>query len=331
MNAIVNTAPNCLEWRQLPTPQPVAGWVRIRSAACAICGTDMEMISGWERTGFPSVPGHEWSGIVDAVGDKKDEHLLGRHCVGDNILKDGGEVGFEHPGAYGQYFLTEAEKLHLLSKEFPLDAAALIEPLAVSSRAVRRLRQDFAEPVLVFGDGPIGLIILMLLVREQAKDITLVGGRDKRLALAEDLGAKKTINYHRLQSGLLEEIQRHGHREFGAIIEASGSAAAADAAVHLAACCGRILIIGDYKKAKTDFLWNRLLHQQIELIGSNCGTDAWPEAVNLAVKKEIAIEKLISHRFPSENFQQAFELVRSKGSDVIKVVLQWEPFCKGQR
>ena len=68
MKAIVNTAPGQLEFQELPLPEPGAGQVRIRTGACAICATDLVMIAGWDRTGFPAIPGHEWAGTVDAAG-----------------------------------------------------------------------------------------------------------------------------------------------------------------------------------------------------------------------------------------------------------------------
>ena len=66
MKAIVHVAPGRLEWQDWPLPQPGPGQARIRTLACGICATDLEMIAGWNRTGFPAIPGHEWSGVVDA-------------------------------------------------------------------------------------------------------------------------------------------------------------------------------------------------------------------------------------------------------------------------
>src|SRR6187401_82038 len=120
MKAIVNTAPDQLVLLDYPLPEPKMGQVRIRSAAVGICATDLEMIAGWERTIPPNIPGHEWSGVVDAVGEGVDSTLVGKHCVAENVLTDGGEVGFEHSGAYGEYFLTEAANIHILPDDFPL-------------------------------------------------------------------------------------------------------------------------------------------------------------------------------------------------------------------
>ena len=69
------------------------------------------------------------------MGPAVDPALLGKPCVAENVLSDGGEVGFEHPGGYGQFLVTEAGNLHPLPEDFPLSTAALIEPLAVCVRA----------------------------------------------------------------------------------------------------------------------------------------------------------------------------------------------------
>ena len=114
MKAIVNTAPGVLEFRTLPLPEPRPGEVLIRTCACGICATDILMINGWDRTGFPSIPGHEWSGTVEETGTGVGPEILGHRCVAENVQSDGGKVGFEHPGGYGKYFVTEAENLRFL-------------------------------------------------------------------------------------------------------------------------------------------------------------------------------------------------------------------------
>ena len=324
MRAIVNTAPNRLEMLEVPMPQPGSGEVRIRTGACGICATDLQMVAGWERTGFPAIPGHEWAGTVEAVGEGVDASLIGRKCVAKNVLSDGGEVGFEHPGGYAEYFLTEAANVHALPRGFPLALATLIEPLAVCARGMRRLRSDASELVLVFGDGPIGLLMLLLLVRGGAKHVVVVGGRDGRLRVATEFGARRILNYHALAGDLAVAVRRETEEGFPTVVEATGSAEAMNAALELVARCGRILILGDYGPARADFPWNRLLHREMELIGSNASAGAWPEAVRLAVGGDLPLDRLVTHRLPSEQFREGIELVRSRHSGVIKVVLEWK-------
>ncbi len=323
MKAIVNTGPGQLAWQDWPLPQPGAGQVRIRTGACAICATDLQMIAGWQRTGFPSIPGHEWSGTVDAVGAGVDPGLAGRRCVAENVLADGGEVGFEHPGGYAAYLLTEARNVQVLPPDFPLTAAALIEPLAVAVRGMRRLRLEGKKRALIFGDGPIGLLTLMLLRRAGVQDVLLVGGRSQRLALACELGATWVLNYHEAGDDLAAAVCQAGGGQFPAVVEASGSAAAVQAGLDVVARCGRILVLGDYHGAHAGFAWNQLLLQEIELIGSNASAGAWPEAVRLATEGQLPLARLVTHRLPAARFAEGVELMRSRQPDVIKVVLEW--------
>ena len=323
MKAIVNTGPGKLELLDWPLPQPSAGQVRIRTGACGVCATDLKMIAGWERTSFPAIPGHEWSGVVDAVGPGVDPALIGQRCVAENVLADGGEVGFEHPGGYGEYFLTEASRLHLLPDGFPLAEAALIEPLAVAVRGVRRLRLEDRQRALIFGDGPIGLLLLMLLKRAGVAEVVVVGGRPGRLRTALELGASRTLNYHDLSGDLATAIAAAVGGDFASVVEASGSGAAMAASLDLAAQAGHILVLGDYDDARASFLWNHLLHRELEVIGSNASAGGWPEAVHLAVSGDLPLARLITHRLPATRFAEGIAWTRDRRAVVIKVVLEW--------
>ncbi len=330
MKAIVNTGPGKLELLEWPTPQPGPGQVRIRTGACGICTTELRMIAGWQRTGFPSIPGHEWSGTVDAVGPGVDGSLAGARCVAENVLSDGGEVGFEHPGGYGEFFLTEAANLYRLPPDFPLAVAALAEPLAVALRGLRRLlrmrtlRVEDPGSVLVFGDGPIGLLMLLVLRRSGAQAVSLVGGRPERLALAAELGASQTFLYQEAGMDLAAGLKRALGKEFPYIVEASGSELALQAALRLAQRGGRILVLGDYDEARADFAWNFLLHRELELAGSNTGAGAWAEAVRLAVSKDLPLERLVTHCLPYTEFGRGIALARSPQGEMVKAMLVWE-------
>jgi len=321
MKAIVNTGRNRLAWREWPMPEPGPGQVRIRTVATGICATDLEMIAGWKRTGFPAIPGHEWSGVVDAVGAGVPPRWRGRACVAENVLADGGEVGFEHPGAYGAYFLTEARNLRRLPAGVDPAAAALIEPLAVCVRALRRLGAGIAGPALIFGDGSIGQLTAMLLARRGIKDLALVGGRAQRLALARKLGRVRTLDYHEAGRDLVAGVRKALPGSFPLVVEASGAPRAMEAALELAAPGGRVLVIGDYGEAHAGFRWNHLLHRELTLVGSNASAGAWPEAVRLA-GAGFPLHRLISKRLPAARFAEGLELVRHS-RDVMKVVLTW--------
>ena len=328
MKAIVNTAPGTLEWRDLPLPQPGRGEARIRVASCGICATDLEMIAGWERTGVPAVPGHEWAGTVDAVGEDVDASLIGTACVAENIRRDGGEVGFEHDGGYAEFLVVEADCVHRLPYSMPMHLAPMIEPLAVAVRGVKRLRLEAGEDAVIFGDGPVGLLLLLLLRRSGAGGITLLGGRRCRLGLAEQLGADRTLNYHDLKEDLAAALLTCLPKPPRFVLEASGSGTAMAAAMDVAGHGGRILVIGDYGGDAAHFQWNRLLHGELELIGSNTGTEAWAEAVTIAGSEQKNLEQLVTHRLPAAAFAEGMALMKDRTSGAVKIVLEWEDYPK---
>jgi threonine dehydrogenase-like Zn-dependent dehydrogenase len=317
MRAIVLTAPGRLEMREVPTPTPRAGEVCIRTAACGVCATDLAMIDGNPRVKCPAILGHEWSGFVDAVGAGVDKALVGKACVAENILEDGGEVGFEHPGGYGEFLLTAAANVQVLPDDFDPAAAALIEPLAVCVRAMGRLGEMGEGDALVLGDGPIGLLMLVLLRRASVKCVVLAGGREGRLKLARQLGAREALNYHKQG-----ETSRRTYR-FSTTVEASGSAKGMRTALNAAVLGGKVLVIGDYGEARADFPWNLLLHRELQIIGSNASEDAWPEAVRLATDPGFPLARLVSARFPAERFAEAIDLVRSRRGDIVKIIMEW--------
>ena len=322
MKAIVNTGPGQLAWQDRTMPVPTAGQVRIRTSACGICATDLEMIKGWDRTGFPAIPGHEWSGVVDVVGPGVEASLVGRPCVAENVLADGGEVGFEHAGGYGQFLLTEAHNIRTLPQGFPMQEAALIEPLAVCVRAMRRLGLTQKRSALVLGDGVIGLLMLKLLKLAGVQQVVLVGGRSVRLELAKALGATDVINYHEQTKPLAQAVATSDTASFDNVLEASGSASAMELALQVAARGGKVLVIGDYGPARANFPWNHLLHRELELIGSNASAGAWDEAVQLAVSGTVPLGRLISRCVPASRFAEAVDLVRGN-REIVKVVLNW--------
>ncbi len=323
MKALVNTAPGTLELLEWPQPAPGPGQVRIQTLACGICSTDLQMIAGWERTGHPAIPGHEWFGRIDAVGEGVASRQVGQRCVAENVLADGGEVGFEHPGGYGEYLLTEARNLHILPEGFPAETGILIEPLAVCVHALRRLRLAGRDGALVFGDGPIGLLLLMLLKHAGLADVALVGGFPNRLALAKSLGASRVVDYHELNAAHPGDLRRV-LGSYTTIIEASGAALALEFAMAASGHGGQIVVMGDYGSARAGFPWNALLHGEIELIGSNASAGAWPEAVHLALEGSLPLGELVTHRFPVERFAGGIELVARKKDECVKVMLDWE-------
>jgi threonine dehydrogenase-like Zn-dependent dehydrogenase len=324
MKAIVNTGPNKVEWLDWPMPEPKAGQVRIRTGACGICATDLEMIGGWGRTPIPMVPGHEWAGYVDAVGPGGDASLIGKKCVAENVLSDGLEVGFHYPGGYGQYFLTEAKNVYPLPADFPLAHAALIEPLAVCVRGWNRLKPDDTRSALVMGDGPIGLLMLLVLKAKGIGRVALVGGLAGRLKLAKSLGAAAVLDFHEVKENFVKGVIDRLGGPFVNVIECTGSGLGIDSSWELAAHGGKVLVIGEYMEHRASFVWTELQHKELEIISTVASAGGWAEAVRLAASGAVPLGKLVTHRIPAEKFAEGIAMTRSKAGDLVKVVMEWD-------
>jgi threonine dehydrogenase-like Zn-dependent dehydrogenase len=352
MRAIQAHSSDTVRLVEMPKPIPAPGQVRIRTAHCGICATDISIIHGSDRVAFPFVPGHEWSGRVDAAGRSGDEYLVGTRCVGSNILSDGLEVGFEYPGGYGEYFLTDASNVHVLPDSLDLLTSILIEPLAVCVRGFHRLKPEPDSPILIFGDGPIGLLMITLLRAYGYNSIVIIGGRSHRLAAARSLGANLTLSYHdshtkNLADYITQEITSHenpagkdtptarnadsrivkNRKSFPAIIEATGTPEAIRALWPLSGHDSRVLLMGDYQNVTEPVEWQMMLHKEISLIPSNASEGGWHEAIRVAEDMKDLIHPIISHLYDAqseETVQAGLFATRSATHGLIKAAFVWE-------
>ena len=186
---------------EIPIPESKPGWVRVKPFFCGICGTDLHeyldgphIITTQEKPhaitgeGAPLTLGHEFSGIVDQVGEGVTGIKPGdKVCVQPNIY-DGNcrtckrgltnscdDLGFIGLSGWGggmsEYTCAPADYIKKLPDDMPLEIGALIEPLAVAWHAVASSPYKEGDDVLVLGGGPIGLSVILTLLAKGCKNI----------------------------------------------------------------------------------------------------------------------------------------------------------------
>ena len=122
MKAVVIKKPGEMVLENAELPTPPKGFARIKVKAAAICATDLEVLDGNIPANYPLTPGHEWSGIVDAVGDDADSAWVGKEVIGSSDVvclkceacrsgnwrycKSFEEIGFKRNGAYAEYMFA---------------------------------------------------------------------------------------------------------------------------------------------------------------------------------------------------------------------------------
>ncbi|MBV8433475.1 MAG: alcohol dehydrogenase catalytic domain-containing protein, partial [Candidatus Eremiobacteraeota bacterium] len=220
MRAAVYYGPRDIRVEEVERPTAAQGEILVRVHATAICGTDAsEFVAGPKiypvlnrhpMTGHvgPIIPGHEFSGWVEELGEYVTTDLQPGDLVTtgsalwcgicaqcragrQSICHWAASVGLHRNGGLAEYVSVPS---HILVKAEPLspDVATLVQPMAVASHAVRRARPTDNEDAIVVGAGGLGAFLIYTLVQNGARVIAVDLSSD-RLAVARKLGAEATI------------------------------------------------------------------------------------------------------------------------------------------
>ncbi|MFZ2102447.1 MAG: alcohol dehydrogenase catalytic domain-containing protein [Oricola sp.] len=321
-------------------PEPVRnpGDVLVRIAAAGICGTDVaiwrwhEAVVGQYAPTFPVTVGHEFAGhVVEApedsglapgmlvainpqIGCGRCKYCgLGRPTLCDNRKLMGGHVD----GGWTEMVCVPVEQVYPLPDGVDPGVAPLLEPMAVAVHAVlERVQVRSGEVVLVIGAGPIGLLCGILALHAGASKVVITGvGADAgRLALARDLGMSP-VDVE--VSDPAAELGRFGA---DVVYETSGNAAVTEQALALAGKAGRIALIGLCHGPST-FVTTPAVLKEIEVIGSRGYNDpTWRLVMQVLPAVATQIERLVTHRFKLEQFEEALETVAKR--EGIKILLE---------
>jgi 2-desacetyl-2-hydroxyethyl bacteriochlorophyllide A dehydrogenase len=336
VRAIVIEKPNDVALRDVETPSPGPGEVRIRSARAGVCRTDLDILAGtldarWVT--FPVIPGHEWSGVVDSVGERVTGLEPGQRVVcegnipclacrrcraGDTHLCETYDaVGFTRGGGYGEYVVVPAQVVHPIPDHVSFDAAVLVEPAAVVLKALERVRIEPGETVGVIGIGTLGAIAIRLVQLHGPAAVIAYGVREEELELARTLGADAVVN------------ASHGDPEadmgtLDVVVETAGAVAATELATRIAREGGRVVLLGIAGHGhELTIPADRLALRDLSVFGSVGYTSAaWARTVALVSERLVDLEPIVTHRFPLERFADAFALMDERRGVVAKIVLE---------
>lgn len=316
------------------TPVPAPGEVLVRVAAAGICMSDRELYDGHRDAAYvryPVVPGHEWSGTVEAVGEGVAPALVGRRTVaegfraclvcercrcGETSLCAGGyaETGFTEPGAFADHLVVPARLLHPLPDEADLRAAALLEPAAVVAAAVRTGRPRPGERVAVVGAGTLGLLTVQLLAASNPAELVVVDPRAARGEQALVFGGSGYCSP--------DEAARLRGR-FDLVVETAGAPSTAASCCLLARRGGRVVLTGMFAPGAVGIDPVHLSLSQLEIRSVfGAPSSAWSDAVRAFGLGLLDPAPLITHEFPLERFAEAVALVGGGDPKTGKVLLR---------
>jgi threonine dehydrogenase-like Zn-dependent dehydrogenase len=256
MRAFVITGPGRAEVRDVEPPEARPGEVVVDVERAGVCGTDAEFFSGemaylqFGAAKYPIRIGHEWCGVVSALGDGVDPAWLGRRVTGDTMLGCGScdrclagrqhlcadryEIGVRGgwPGALAEQLPVPARALHALPDTMDPTVGAMVEPGGNALRAVRGAGLAPGERLLVLGPGAIGLLVAQI-ARARGYEVHLVGRDPDSIDFARSLGFADTWTAETLPS-----------LRFDAVVDASNAEHLPALALDLVEPGRRVVYIG---------------------------------------------------------------------------------------
>jgi len=320
-----------IEVREVEAPLPGQGEVLLKVKAASICGSDLH-IYHW-RKGYefltpylPVILGHEFAGEVVEAGpgaaewNKGDQATaeVARICGECFYCKNGkftlcekrnvARMGIERNGGMAEYIAVPAASLHRLPRGVSCEEASLTEPCCVALGAVRRAHIFPGDAAAIIGPGPIGLMALQGARAAGARKVLMAGTSidARRLRLAEDLGADRTVDVEKSDPVKAVKEMTDGMGA-GAVFEVSGSIAGVNLALDMVRKGGEVILAGIYSGPVEVAVTQRIVREMKTLRGSFGTTSIlWDTALELIASGAIKIKPLITHRVSIARGEEGF-------------------------
>lgn len=336
MQAFQVSAPLDYAVTEVEPPQAGAGEVLVRVAYAGICGSDMHIIHGANAfVRFPRITGHEFAGLVEALGEGVEGLSVGDRVCIDPVISCGEcypcrigrpnvctaleVIGVHRNGGFEELVNVPAANAHRLPENLGLDAAALVEPYTIAANVLDRMQPIAGDRLLIFGAGLIGLTILQMARALGIKDITITDVIDERLATAREMGATRTFN------GCKDNVET----AIQALTGGEGMPLIADAAcvpallpqmLRIASPAGRIGLLG-FDPRPSDLVQLEVIRKELTLVGSRLNNRKFPEVIDLMASGRLDPLALVSHRLPLAEMPGAIDMLDNHPEKARKVLI----------
>ena len=315
---------------EVPIPSPAADEIRVKVAYVGICGTDMHIIGDEYPADMPVTMGHEYSGVVDAVGrdvvdfkpgDRVISMTVGYACGKCKSCHDGLElkcserksIGSGMDGAMAEYVVVKAARAFHIPEGVSLEAAALAEPVSCCTRSVIEVSKIKAgDYVYISGPGVMGQLTAQL-AKAAGAHVT-IGGTDAdadRLAMAKSLGADVTVDVTK------EDVVKLGREltggdGFDLAYECAGVRASADTCVKVLRPLGQYVQVCLFGKAIPFDMDTALIGEKHIVSSFAAERSSFEITLRLMKEHRLKLERFISKIYPIEQWEQAMADTSSK-------------------
>ncbi|GGE29594.1 alcohol dehydrogenase [Pullulanibacillus camelliae] len=308
MKALVIEKPFQAAVKEVPYPQPGANEVTIKVKQVGICGTDVHIYRGEFLSPYPIIPGHEFSGIIDAVGENVTDFKVGDRVSADPSLFCGeceycltnrgnhcanwGALGNTVDGTMAEYVSVPAGNVVHLPDTMSFEQGAFIEPMACVVHAMNRLQLHVGDRVLLFGAGAMGQQLVQSLKQAGASELVVVDLSQQKLDLALEMGATLGVLSEQIEEKLSTSEYEKG---FDVVVDATGIPAVIEQAMHYIGPAGKYLQFGvtpQHVEVRIDPF--KLYNKDWTLLGSMAINHTFIPAFHWLKERRINVQPLVS-------------------------------------
>lgn len=327
-----------LSIEERPVPKPGPGEILVRVSACGVCHTDLHYLDHGVKTFRepPLILGHEPSGTVMECGPdpgtlRPGERVLlpavvtcGRcrlcRLGRENLCEAMRMFGNHVDGAYAEYVLAPEKDVFRLPEEIPLEEGCIIaDALSTPFHAVvRRAQVRPGESVAVFGCGGVGMNVVQVAAASGGRVIA-VDLSEEKLELARRLGAQETIHPPTAED-VPKAVRRLTDGGAEVALEAIGKPAVLRQAFDSLRTGGRLVVVG-FSVEEMPLPAGRVMFREIAVLGSlGCRPVDYPPLIEMVRDGKLKVKELVTHRFPLERINEAFDVLR-RGESLRSIVL----------
>ena len=313
--------------------------VKIQIAKTAICGTDIH-IYNWDEWAQKTIPvpmhvGHEYVGRIVEIGSHVRGFEIGDRVSGEghitcgycrrcragkrHLCRNTVGVGVNRAGAFAEYLVIPAVNAFKLPADVSDDIAAFLDPLGNAAHTA--LSFDLVgEDVLITGAGPIGCMAVAIAKHVGARHVVISDVNEYRLELARKMGATRAVDVRK--ESLRNVMGELGMTEgFDVGLEMSGNGEAFRSMLDVMNHGGHVAILG-IPPGDTAIDWNQVIFKGLVLKGiyGREMYETWYKMVSM-LQSGLDVTPVLTHRYRVDEYQEAFEVMRSGRSG--KIVLDW--------
>lgn len=342
MRQAILVEPKHIEFKEVAEPKAAdltAHQVLVHIKRIGICGSEIHSYHGLHpATFYPVVQGHEYSGVVVAVGRavsvcKPGDHITARPqlvCGKCNPCKRGQYNVCEHlrvqafqaDGAAQDFFVVDDDRVAKLPEGMSLDYGAMIEPSAVGAHASNRTDVK-GKNVVVSGAGTIGNLIAQFCIARGAKNVLITDVSDLRLAKARECGIQHTLNITK------KPLKEAAHELFGEEgyqvgFEVAGVEVSIRSLMESIEKGSDIVVVAVFAKDPALSMFYLGAHE-LRLIGSMMYRhEDYLTAIDYVSKGIVNLKPLVSNRFAFEEYDDAYQFIDTHRETSMKVLIDFE-------